>query len=93
MSVFAYLLAPVTNLKMESTILESPDRSKLHSENKYFKSCLLVVLLTDLIKHEFRLFTNRHHDVVISATFCPFIAIKSQQNLFILGSHGCSKPD
>ena len=30
---------------------------------------LLVVLLTDLTKHEFRLFTNRHHDVAISASF------------------------
>ncbi len=47
----------------------SPDRSELHSENKHFKSCLLVVLQTDLTKHEFRLFTNRHHDVVISASF------------------------
>ncbi len=29
----------------------------------------LVVLQTDLTKHEFRLFTNRHHDVFISASF------------------------
>ncbi len=53
-------------LQVDSMFLESPDRSELHSENKHFKSCLLVVLRTDLAKHEFRLFTNRHHDVVIS---------------------------
>ncbi len=40
--------------KVQSTILESPDRSELHSDNKHFK-CLLVVLWTDLAKHEFRL--------------------------------------
>ncbi len=70
-------------LKVESLILESPDRSKLHSENKHFKSCLLVVLKTDLTE---------------SASWCSYfgillIAIKSQQNLFILGSYCCSKPD
>ncbi len=57
------------SLKVESTILESPDWSELHSENKHFKSFLLVVLWTDLTSHEFRLFTSRHHDVVISASF------------------------
>ncbi len=33
-------------LKVESAIQESPDRAELHSENKHFKSCLLVVLRT-----------------------------------------------
>ncbi len=46
-----------------------PDRSEPHSENKHFKSSLFVILQTDLTKHEFRLFTNRQHDVVISASF------------------------
>ncbi len=53
-------------LKVESTILESPDRSKLHSENKHFKSCSLVVLQTALTKNEFHLFRSHHRDVVIS---------------------------
>ncbi len=52
--------------KVESTILETTDRSKLHSENKRFTSCVLAVLRTDPTKHQFRLFTNRHHNVVIS---------------------------
>ena len=48
------------------------DRSELRSENKHFKSCLPVVMVTDPTKHEFRLFTNQHHYVVISAHFDPF---------------------
>ncbi len=72
-------------------ILESPDRAELHSENKHFKSRLLVVLRRDLTKPEFRLFTSQHHDVVVLALFDLFIAIKSHQNLFILGSYCCSE--
>lgn len=34
----------------------SSDWAKLHSANKHFKSCSLVIWLTDLTKHEFRLY-------------------------------------
>ncbi len=57
--------------------------SEQHLENKHFKSCLLVVLRTDLPKHKFWLFTNWHCDIVISASFwsvyCKWITTKSVQ--------------
>ncbi len=55
-------------LKVESMILESPDQSKAHSENKHFKSFLLVVLQTDQTRHELRRFISQYHDAVISAS-------------------------
>ena len=42
--------------------------NKLHSANKHFKSCFLVVWPNDLTKHELRLFTRRHYDDVVSAS-------------------------
>lgn len=35
------------------------DQSELHSGNKLLKRCLLVIWLTDLTKHESRLFTRQ----------------------------------
>ena len=49
------------------------DLSELHPWNKHFKSCLLVVWQSDLVKHEFRLFTR-----IITLLQCfsdPFIAV------------------
>ncbi len=54
-SCLVFLVCVKSVLKVDSTILESPDRSEFHSENKHFKS-LLVILQTDLTKHEFRCF-------------------------------------
>ncbi len=65
--------------------------SKLHSENKHVKSCLFVVLLTDLTKQEFRLSANLHLLIRLLRLILILILIKSQQNLFILGSYCCSK--
>ena len=53
--------------------------ARTRSENKHFRSCLLVVSQTDLIKHPFNLFINLHHLVINSADFTSFIAIKFHQ--------------
>lgn len=53
------IILSVAHLQQE----RSPDRAEL-----YEKTSILIVVLTDPNKDEFRLITNRHHDVVISAS-------------------------
>ncbi len=69
-AVFMAYLDVILSVDRAATMLaqHSMALTKLHSENKYFKK-LFVVLRTDLTKRQFRLFTNLHHDVVISASF------------------------
>lgn len=66
-------------------------RSELHSENKHFKSCWPVVWPTDLTKHEFRLFTTRHNDVVISASFWPIYYIQTTEKYLRFGLFAVAK--
>lgn len=57
-------------------LYDSSYRSKLYSGNKHFKLCLLVIWLTDLTQHEFRLFTRWHYEVLISASSWSFNCIR-----------------
>ena len=63
------------------------ERSELHSVNKHFKSCFLVVLPVDLMKHEFRLFTRQNDDAVIFASFWSIYRSQITKTFFDLGSY------
>lgn len=56
-------------VRFRNTSQHSNSNSELLWGNKHFKSCLLVALLRDLKKLEFRLFTRQLYDVVPSASF------------------------
>ncbi len=69
---------------------QTPNEALRLSENKRLKSSLSSCRQTwQSMKSDF--FTNQHHDVVILASFWS-VSIKSEQNLFISGSHRCRKP-
>lgn len=59
--------------------------SKLYSGNKHFKLCLLVIWLTDLTQHEFRLFTRWHYEVLISASSWSFNCIQITEKSLCFG--------
>ena len=65
----------------------SPDWSELHSGKKNFTS-LFACYLADRRDDELRLFTRQHHLMLLFwRPSDPFIACRSQRNLFVLGSH------